>query len=295
MTDEERAPIARPATARPRGAPQDGGDGVDTDPPTPAELAAIERGFATLPRYSGAEVEEVPALAAVLVRLPGRGVGYNFCAGPRWTDDDALARLAGVARLMRSAGEWPALVDAEGVSQPAGLRAVLAAAGWFELERERMMWTRTPPGVPHLDPSLRLEAVTARSAAEYERLEREVFGLPEEFAGQRTVSLTAAVERAQLRAYLVRLAGEAVATTRLAIEGGLGCIFGVGVAPAHRRRGLGTLVTAVATRAALAGGARLVWLSVDERNEPALSVYRRLGFRPSFAWSRWVGPEEGQQ
>jgi ribosomal protein S18 acetylase RimI-like enzyme len=291
VTDEERPPIARPATARPRGAPE--GASPASDPPSPAELAAIERGFAALPHYSGAEVGEVAALAAVLVRLPSRGVGYNFCACPRWTEGDVSRRLELVARLMRSQREWPALVAAEGVSQPPILRAALAEAGWFELESERIMWTRQPPGVPHLDPALRLEAVSARSAAEYEQLERAVFGLPAEFAPQRTASLAEAVTGEGLRAYLVRLDGEAVATTRLAVEVGLGCIFGVGVAPAHRRRGLGTLVTAVATRAALAGGSRLVWLSVDERNEPALSVYRRLGFRPAFTWSRWVGPEVG--
>jgi ribosomal protein S18 acetylase RimI-like enzyme len=58
--------------------------------------------------------------------------------------------------------------------------------------------------------------------------------------------------------------------------------------PEHRRRGLGTLVTAVATRAALAGGNRLVWLSVNELNDAAIGVYRQLGYQPGITWSRWV-------
>ena len=56
----------------------------------------------------------------------------------------------------------------------------------------------------------------------------------------------------------------------------------------ERRRGLGSLVTAVATRAGLAGGNKLVWLSVSELDNPALRVYRQLGFQPGFEWSRWV-------
>ena len=142
--------------------------------------------------------------------------------------------------------------------------------------------------VLNLDPSLRLEAVTSRTAAAYEQLEREIFGLPADFAPQRTAGLSYSVSSGWLRAYLVRVDGEAVATARLSAGEGVAGIFGVGVVPEQRRRGLGTLVTAVAARAGLAAGNKLVWLSVSELNEPALRVYRQLGFQPAFEWSRWV-------
>ncbi|MDP8905664.1 MAG: GNAT family N-acetyltransferase [Chloroflexota bacterium] len=290
MTDDSRPAVSRPATARPRGSSATVGG--EAAAPSDEELAAIERSLAELPRFSGAVVEDEPEIGAVAVRLPGRGAGYNFYACPRWSSAEVPVFLGEVAARMRRAGEWPALVVANGVSQPLSLGDEVATAGWFRLEHERVLWTRQPPSVPHLDPSLRVEAVTARSAAEYEQLEREAFGLPAEFAAQRTAHLADALAGGELRAYLIRLHREAVATARLVTGIGLGGIFGVGVAAMHRRHGLGTLVTAIATRAALASGARLVWLSVDERNEPALGVYRRLGFQPAFAWSRWVGPEQ---
>jgi len=277
--------IVRPASARPRGQPA---AAVDQAPPTDAELAAIERGLVDLPRFSGAEVGADSRLAATLALLPGRGPGYNFAGCARWSADEVTARLAALADAIQSAREWPALLVADGVTTPPDLPARLDAAGWVEIEREQIMWTRTAPGVPHLDAALRLEAVTARTAAAYEVLEREIFGLPADFAPQRTAGLASSIGAGSLRAYLVRVDGTPVATARLAAGDGVAGIFGVGVVAEQRRRGLGSLVTAVATRAGLAAGNKLVWLSVSESNEAAIRVYRQLGFQPAFEWSRWV-------
>jgi ribosomal protein S18 acetylase RimI-like enzyme len=285
VSDQPPIEVKRPATARPRG-------GVvlaaDEEPPTDEELAAIEHGLVELPRYSGAVVREELELGVALAILRGRGPGYNFAGSIRWPEAEVGDRLQRLEELMRAEREWPALILADGVSSPASLAAELTAAGWVEIERERILWTRLAPGVPHLDPRLRIEAVTSRSAADYERVEREIFGLGEDFESQRTAGLSYSVSAGWLRAYLVRLDGEAVATARLATGDGVAGIFGVGVMPAHRRRGLATLVTAVATRAGLAAGNRLVWLSVNELNDAAMGVYRRLGFQPAFSWSRWV-------
>lgn len=279
-------PVNRPTTARPRISAASAA--ADQEPPTDDEWTAIERGLVELTRHSSAVIREEAELGVVLAILRGRGPGYNFAACPRWPRGEVGARLARLDNLMRDELEWPALMVAERVSQPADLIDRLVSAGWVEIERELIMWTREPPGVPHLDPLLRLEAVTSRSAAHYERVEREIFGLGEDFAAQRTAGLSYSLSAGWLRAYLVRLNGEPVATARLALGDGIGCIFGVGVVPEQRRRGLATLVTAVATRAALAGGNRLVWLSVNESNDAALGVYRRLGFQAGFSWSRWV-------
>jgi ribosomal protein S18 acetylase RimI-like enzyme len=56
----------------------------------------------------------------------------------------------------------------------------------------------------------------------------------------------------------------------------------------RRGQGFGTLVTTVATRAGLALGSRVVWLSVREDNATAQRVYARLGFRSAFGWTRWL-------
>lgn len=283
MSEELPAPPRRPATARPR---HDGEH--EPAPPSRAELEAVERQLAELATYSGASVSDDPSLGALLVRQPRFGPGLNFAACVRWPPHELAERLSALEDRLRGAGEWPALVIAEGLSEPPGLARSLDASGWLELERERVMWTRLPPSVPHLDPSLRVEAATSRSAGEYERLEREIFGLAAQRARERTERLSEALEGGRLRAFLVRLRGEVVATARLAPGNGVAGIFGVGVAASHRRAGYGSLVTAIATRAGLAAGNRLVWLSVDEQNTPAERLYRKLGYRPSFAWSRWV-------
>jgi ribosomal protein S18 acetylase RimI-like enzyme len=277
-------PLRRPDMARPRG----NAEGEAAHPPTPDEQARIERQLALLPRFSGAVGEHVDELGALVVRLPGRGPGYNFAACLRWTTEQVGSRLAAVRRHFLDAGEWPAIVICEGLSQPSGLIAGLGGEGWVELERERIHATRRQPSVPHLSSALRIESVTRRTADECQQLEQQVFGLAERYATARTEHLARAVEQGDLRAYLLRLDGRAVASARLSIEDRLAAVSGVGVVPDQRGKGLATLVTSVATRAGLALGSELVWLSVDERNAAALKVYRRLGFEPSFSWSRWA-------
>jgi ribosomal protein S18 acetylase RimI-like enzyme len=274
MSGPESSPAPRrPETARPRS-----DAGHEAAPPTHEELEAIELQLAALPE-----------LGLTLLRAPGLGPGLNFAARVRWPATGVAERLRELHEHMQQRGEWPALVVAEGLSEPGDLSLWLESNGWIDLERERVMWTRHPPTVPHLDPSLRVEAVTRRSAAEFEQVEREVFGVAAARGQERVERVAAGVEAGEFRAYVVRLRGEPVATARLAAGRGVAGIFGVAVAAGHRRRGYGTLVTAIATRAGLAGGASLVWLSVEEGNTPAIELYRKLGYQASFAWTRWIG------
>jgi ribosomal protein S18 acetylase RimI-like enzyme len=274
--------LQRPANARPRG-----GEPAQ-EPPTPVELDHIERQLALLPTLGGATAVDDERLHALLVSMPGRGPGYNFAACPRWPAADSARLLHLLTDRMLEQGEWPAIVVADGLSQPATLPTDLAAAGWVELEGERIYVTRRQPGVPHLDPALRLEGATPASAAECQAVEQAAFGLSAELAPARARALAAALERGALRAYMVRLGGRVVASARLTQADGVAGVSGVGVLPDQRGKGFGSLVTAVATRAGLAMGNRLVWLSVDERNQAALRLYRRLGYQPSFDWTRWA-------
>src|SRR5215213_54748 len=199
MTDRPAEEVRRPATARPRRAEV---DVAAEDIPSDNELFAIERGLVDLPRHSGAAIREDVDLGVVLALLHGRGPGYNFAGCPRWPASDAPLRLEQLANVMRQEREWPALVVADTVSQPDELPAVLADAGWVEIERERILWVKDPPGVPHLDPALRIEAVTPRSVGIYERVERDIFGLAEDFAAQRTAGLSYSISAGWSRAYL---------------------------------------------------------------------------------------------
>jgi predicted GNAT family acetyltransferase len=78
---------------------------------------------------------------------------------------------------------------------------------------------------------------------------------------------------------------------RLSQVEGMAVLQGIGVVEGHRGAGIGTLITTVVTRAGMALGNRIVWLSVRDDNVPARRVYERLGFAPAFAWSRWLATE----
>ena len=278
----------RPATARAR---RDAPD-YDLVPPTEDERAAIERQQAEIATTAGAGLFDDPDSGVVWVRAPGRGPALNYAACIRWPAASFADRLAALEGRMRSEGEWPVITVAEGVGQPTDLAERLAAAGWARLAGERIMWTRHPPLVPHLDRGLRMEAVTPASALECVRLETVNFGLPPDQLGERAERLASLVAEGRLRGFLLRLVREPVASARLAGGQGVAAVSAVSVAARHRRRGYGRMITAVATRAGLATGHSLVWLSVDEANTAAVELYTSLGFEPSFAWSRWAAPSD---
>lgn len=75
-------------------------------------------------------------------------------------------------------------------------------------------------------------------------------------------------------------AGGCVATVQGVIdESGFGAIQNVGVVPDYRGRGLGRALVVKALAGFAAAGAGRAFLEVTARNEPAVRVYRDLGFR----------------
>lgn len=85
---------------------------------------------------------------------------------------------------------------------------------------------------------------------------------------------------------------EVAVTTALTIptaDGSVG-VFNVATPPQRRGHGYGAAITAAATRAALAEGARWVWL---QSSPPGLGVYRRVGFRVLEEWPFWTSADSG--
>jgi ribosomal protein S18 acetylase RimI-like enzyme len=60
---------------------------------------------------------------------------------------------------------------------------------------------------------------------------------------------------------------------------GLGAIQNLGVVPAHRGRGLGEALLLQALQGFRAQGSLQALLEVTARNDPAVRLYRRVGFR----------------
>ena len=155
---------------------------------------------------------------------------------------------------------------------------------------EQALWVGHASVVPHLDPSLRIEAVQPRSLADHEALERLAFGIGQDRAEDRRRRLAEALASGGLRAFVVRVDGEPVAVARLSQGEGVAGLTGIGVHPARRRRGLGTLVTVVATRAGLATGQphRLAVGARGRRGGRQPLREARVPTRPS-GWTRWLG------
>ena len=241
----------------------------------------------------GASVERDDALGVAWAAHPAGGAGLNFASVVRWPAAEVDARLSAVDARMRAANLWPQLVVTEGLSEPNDLEARLRDAGWVPLGSERLMFTRHASVVPHLDPGLRVEAVTPATALDCATLEAAAFGLDPDAIDVSAGLLALALESGVTRAFIVRLAREPIACARL-VPGepgsGVASLHAVGVAERHRRRGYGRLITAIATRAGLATGHKLVWLSVDVDNAGAIAMYRGLAFDFTFNWARWAAP-----
>jgi ribosomal protein S18 acetylase RimI-like enzyme len=282
----------RPRTAPAPSEHEGHADPAEPDPPSAAELKAIERQMLELTELSGATVESDPFLRGLLVRRARRGPAFNYLGAIRWPTAGWPALLAVTEQQFHDLGEWPSVLVVDGLTTPPHLAADLEWQGWLPLERETVLWTRRAAVVPHLDPWLRIEAVTARTAPIHEELERSIFELAETNAEDRVELLMRAIDAGRLRAYIVRLHDEPVAVARLTARDGIAALYGIGVAEQARRQGLGRLITTVATRAALATGNRLVWLSVDEVNDAARQLYASLDLRPAFDWVRLLGPAE---
>jgi ribosomal protein S18 acetylase RimI-like enzyme len=280
-------PARRPETARPREEAE-----PEIAPPSPDELEAIQRHLASLPVHSGAVVSHDARLGVLLVLQDGGGPAGNYAAMPRWRSQSWQQSVIGVTQLVRRTGSWPSLIVADRLDRPIGLGEALRRIGWHAVQHETVLWVGRASVVAHLDPTMRIEAVQPRSVADHEAVEREIFGLPPEMAGPRRAALAAALPTGSLRAFVVRVENEPVAVARLSQGEGVAGLYAIGVREAWRGQGYGTLLTTIATRAGMATGNRIVWLSVEDGNDVARHVYEKLGFREAFAWARWLATPE---
>jgi len=101
-----------------------------------------------------------------------------------------------------------------------------------------------------------------------------------------------AVNDIELDRSIVAVDTEPVGFALLARRGSAAWIGGMGIAPSHRRTGLGARVLRATLDAARAAGVGDVWLEVLEGNQPAIALYEMLGFERVRHLSIWsLGPE----
>lgn len=83
----------------------------------------------------------------------------------------------------------------------------------------------------------------------------------------------------------VRLEGRVASVGQVVADGAVAVLSGVATLPVMRGRGLARRVCLAAFGWARSEGARLACLQVEAENDPALSLYRRLGFRESYRYA----------
>lgn len=88
----------------------------------------------------------------------------------------------------------------------------------------------------------------------------------------------------------VRDGGQTLAVGRVAAGAGWAGLTAIEVDPRHRRRGLGTAVSAALAAAAVAHGAHRLYLQVADGNEGARALYRRIGFTDHHGYHYRLAP-----
>jgi len=106
----------------------------------------------------------------------------------------------------------------------------------------------------------------------------DAFGVDEAHSGPIRAETAASLAHPWFSHYVVRWRGTPAAVARRATFDGLTYLSSVGTSPAARGRGFAGLVSAAAALDGARAGSRRVSLGVFADNEPAIRLYRRIGF-----------------
>ncbi|MFH8533904.1 GNAT family N-acetyltransferase [Streptomyces tendae] len=161
-----------------------------------------------------------------------------------------------------------------------GVADALAGRGYARIGSMPVMAARLDEvPEPPLPPGLTVERVnTPESLADYVDGYASSFGIGTDMrdavvaaeAGLRT-------DLGRLVRLVGRVDGRAVATSAVLVGNGVAGLYWIGTDPAHRRRGIGTALTAAAMAVGREEGMSVCTLQASSQGEP---VYRRLGFVP---------------
>ena len=171
-------------------------------------------------------------------------------------------------------------------SQPGGLDEILAERGMARIDDTRVMVasldaaTRALETESRVFPEPTFRAVAGEAFAEWVGRQR----------GSSPEARAAHAERIRHSPVPYRglsiddVSGETLAGGQVVVEGDLAGLYDVHCVEAARGRGLARSLCRRLLQFAATDGARVAYLQVDAGNEPALRVYRRLGFVDAYAY-----------
>jgi GNAT superfamily N-acetyltransferase len=265
---------------------------TDTSPASlaRANLDNLAEGLAACARAYGGEVYDEPDLLLALSGIPAGG--WNRVTRTHLTPETADARIKWVIERAQAL-HLPFLWMLDPSTRPAGLELDqhLTRHGFTYDEEEAAMGVALArfPVASEAPEGVTIERVADRAALEqWARTMSAGFGAPPSLGEV----LAAAASRdgfgdgAAAHFYLAQLHGEPVATSALALAGGVAGVLAVSTIEAARRRGIGAAVTLAPLLAARSRGYHVGVLQASEMGYP---VYAKMGFTEQFRYRayRW--------
>ncbi len=209
---------------------------------------------------------ELAVLFATMARQP-----HVWVSPPHDTPNDLAQRLA--SNGFEDAGPGLLLVLANGTSA----RAALAGEHGAQVVVERFAGSDGSAGSEGSTP-----AVDGAADAIVDVL-IDAFDVAPELRAGIVAQTFASLTDPRFAYYLVRVGDVPASVARGATFDGVTYLSSIGTASWAQGRGLGRLVTAAAIVDGLDAGSRWVHLGVFADNDPAIALYRRLGFQMSGA------------
>ena len=220
----------------------------------------------------------------LLRATPGLDRGRSNCALPPCRRLEASELAPAIERVREFAAEHGIRpgIQVSPLEVHAGLEAALDRLGW-----EARWPTVVLTGPVAADAvEVAAEGVVATPAADRPWLDAWARCEPGRDVDAHARTVFALLED---HATFARIGSDAVGIA-MADDGVLG-MFCLAVAPDRRRAGLGTAL--VRWLLAAEPSARLAYLQVEERNQAARELYRRLGFEPLYRYRHRVSPGRG--
>lgn len=201
-----------------------------------------------------------------------------------------LADKLRLAAQVFEEAQLPMVVRITPFSQPVGLDAHLAAAGFGQIDDTRVMVCTTPPNVQDKSALPPDTEWVALPPADFAQAVGDLRGSP---SGQRTAHAERLIgSPVPYQGYAIRrLAdGAVLACGQFAREGELMGLYDITTATEARNQGLATLLCKRLLSISFNRGARISYLQVEADNAPARRIYARMGFRDGYAYHYRVAP-----
>lgn len=191
-------------------------------------------------------------------------------------------KLALAAEVYRGAG-LPMIFRLHRFTQPQGLDAELERLGWPVVDHTTVMIRPDLRGLSPRALPKGVELVALDGAAFARAVGALRASPPDQIEGH---ALRLQHSPVPYRGHVLRRRadGSVIACGQTAREGSMVGLYDVFTHPEARNQGLAALLCERLLSLSAADGADIGYLQVDAANEPALAVYRRLGFQPAYGY-----------